>query len=70
MSSSPIFCLRLFGSPSLPGEDGALLSGPAVQRHRLALLALLALSPGHCASRDKLMGYLWPERDSGTSASS
>ena len=54
--------LRLFGSPSL-SIDGVILSGRAAQRHRLALLALLALSPGRRLSREKLLAYLWPERD-------
>jgi DNA-binding SARP family transcriptional activator/TolB-like protein len=63
MNSTRRFCLRLFGSPSIAGEDGALLAGRAAQRHRLALLALLALAPGRALSREKLMGYLWPERD-------
>lgn len=63
MISSPMFHFRLFGSPSLVREDGALLTGRAVQRHRLALLALLALSSGRSLSRDALMAHLWPERD-------
>lgn len=44
-------------------EDGTLLTGRAVQRHRLALLALLARSPGAMVSRDVLMAHLWPESD-------
>lgn len=55
--------LRLFGSPSLEGDDGAPLIGRAVQRHRLALLALLSLAPAQRLSRDKLLAYLWPESD-------
>ncbi|HEX3159915.1 MAG TPA: BTAD domain-containing putative transcriptional regulator, partial [Gemmatimonadaceae bacterium] len=62
MNSSPTFHLRLFGSPSLNG-DGAVLPARATQRHRLALLALLALAPARRSSRDKLLAYLWPERD-------
>jgi DNA-binding SARP family transcriptional activator len=54
--------LRLFGSPSVVGEDGVRVTGPAVQRHRLALLALLALAPGRVLSRERLTAYLWPER--------
>lgn len=54
--------LRLFGGASLESE-GAALSGPAAQRHRLALLALLCLSHPRPLSRDKLIGYLWPARD-------
>jgi len=54
--------LKLFGGASLE-RDGAILSGPVTQRHRLALLALLCLSHPRPLSRDKLLGYLWPERD-------
>jgi len=62
MSAPPTFHLRLFGSPSLE-TDGAVLSGRATQRHRLALLALLALAPARRLSRDKLLALLWPESD-------
>jgi DNA-binding SARP family transcriptional activator/dienelactone hydrolase len=34
-----------------------------VQRHRIALLALLSLGPGHGLSRERLLGYLWPESE-------
>ncbi len=51
--------LRLLGSASLEGWNGPL-SGAATQRHRLALLALLARSPGGCARRDWLVALLWP----------
>ena len=54
--------IRLFGGASLE-RDGAILSGPAAQRHRLALLSLLCVSHPRPMSRDKLLGYLWPERD-------
>jgi TolB-like protein/DNA-binding SARP family transcriptional activator/Tfp pilus assembly protein PilF len=54
--------LRLLGGPSL-GGNGSALSGPATQRHRLALLALLASSRSRPQSRDKLVAWLWPERD-------
>lgn len=63
MQSSPGFRLTLFGSPSITGGDGVPVSGRATQRHRLALLALLALTPDRAARRDKLQAYLWPERD-------
>lgn len=45
------------------GPDGAPLSGAAAQRHRMALLALLALVGDRGHSREKLMSYLWPDRD-------
>ena len=54
--------LRLLGGASLE-SDGAGLSGPAAQRHRLALLSLLCLAHPRPLSRDKLIGYLWPARD-------
>jgi TolB-like protein/DNA-binding SARP family transcriptional activator len=54
--------LRLLGGPSL-GGNGSTLTGPATQRHRLALLALLASSRPRPQSRDKLVAWLWPERD-------
>src|SRR5688500_17233263 len=65
MSASPTFFLRLFGSPSIEASDGGgvPLSGRVAQRHRLALLALIARAPGQRLSRDKLIAYLWPESD-------
>lgn len=54
--------LKLFGGASLEGEDEVLTGAPA-QRHRVALLALLVTSPSRGLSRDKLMGFLWPGRD-------
>jgi TolB-like protein/DNA-binding SARP family transcriptional activator len=57
-----MFQLKLLGVPALE-QDGALFTGRASQRHRIALLALLALAPGRRLSRDKLIAYLWPESD-------
>ena len=54
--------LKLFSSPTLASGD-VVLTGRPVQRHRIALLSLLALSPGRRMSRDKLIAFLWPERD-------
>jgi DNA-binding SARP family transcriptional activator/TolB-like protein len=56
-----MFAVKLLGSASLEGASGAL-TGPATQRRRIALLALLATS--RTLSRDKLAAYLWPERGS------
>ncbi|MEO8336890.1 MAG: BTAD domain-containing putative transcriptional regulator [bacterium] len=56
-----MFRLRTFGGMSLE-RDGAPYSGPATQRRRLALLALLAAADG-VVSRDRLMAFLWPEAD-------
>lgn len=52
--------LRLFGSPALETDDGRPVEGRASQRHRIALLALLARSRGGC-TRDKLIALLWAE---------
>ena len=59
-----MFRLRLLGGASLARDDGSPVAGRAGQRHRLALLALLATAPGRALSRDKLVGLLWPESDS------
>jgi len=65
MTSAPAFQLRLFGSPSIEviSEGQQPLTGRATQRHRIALLALLAVSPARRLSRDKLLAFLWPESD-------
>jgi DNA-binding SARP family transcriptional activator/TolB-like protein len=54
--------LNLLGGATLEGADGPF-SGPSTQRHRLALLALLAAACPRPLTRDKLVGYLWAERD-------
>ncbi|MGH7606313.1 MAG: hypothetical protein ACREME_03155, partial [Gemmatimonadales bacterium] len=56
------FSLKLFGGVSLEGPRGSI-TGPAAQRHRLALLGLLATSRHQTLSRDKLIAWLWQERD-------
>lgn len=62
MTSRPIFHLRLFGSLSLESDSGPV-PVRATQRHRVALLALLALSPGRRLARDRVIATLWPDRD-------
>jgi DNA-binding SARP family transcriptional activator/Tfp pilus assembly protein PilF/TolB-like protein len=52
--------LRVLGGAVLE-RDGAPLRGRAAQNHHLALLAFLAVAPGRTASRDRLIGVLWPE---------
>jgi DNA-binding SARP family transcriptional activator len=56
-----MYRLNLLGGVSIDGLEGPV-TGRAAQRHRLALLGVLAasLSPG--VSRDKLVVYLWPEK--------
>jgi DNA-binding SARP family transcriptional activator len=55
-----MFRLNLFGSVSIDDEIGPVM-GRAVQRHRLALLGMLAASRSPGVSREKLVTYLWPE---------
>ena len=57
-----VFRLKLFGSASIEGPDGPLVGRP-VQRRRLALLALLAVARQRGLTRDKVIGYLWPDAD-------
>jgi DNA-binding SARP family transcriptional activator/Tfp pilus assembly protein PilF len=57
-----MFTLRLLGGVNLVGPSGPL-SGPAAQQRRLALLAVLAAYGDKGCSRDKLVGYFWPERE-------
>jgi DNA-binding SARP family transcriptional activator len=58
-----MFRLRTLGSASVDGD--APLAGRSSGRRRLALLALLAVARERGISRDKVLAYLWPERDSG-----
>lgn len=57
-----MFRLKTLGAVSLETE-GVPLTGRATQRRRLALLALLAAHEQTGLSRDKVIAYLWPERD-------
>ncbi|MEP7347872.1 MAG: hypothetical protein ABI877_21555, partial [Gemmatimonadaceae bacterium] len=50
--------LRTFGGVQIEGPAGAA----ATQRRRLAFLALLAAhDSGAGITRDRLVGYLWPD---------
>lgn len=53
--------LKLLGGVGLL-IDGKPVEGRAAQPRRLALLALLAVAGPHGISRDKVVGYLWPDR--------
>lgn len=57
-----MFTLRLLGGLSLEDDEG-VVTGRAAQKRRLALLALLATAPSRTLTRDKLIGYLWPESE-------
>ena len=54
--------LRLFGGARLE-DASAPLNRRAVQRRRLALLAIIAVEHPRPVSRDKLIAWLWPEHD-------
>jgi DNA-binding SARP family transcriptional activator/TolB-like protein len=57
-----LLSFQLFGSPQM-FRDGVSLYGKASQKRRLALLAFLAGAPSRSASRERLIGVLWPVRD-------
>jgi len=63
VASPAKFSLKLFGGVSISTE-GVPLTGPAAQRRRLALLSVLAAAPEAGVSREKLIGYFWPDTDS------
>ena len=54
--------LNTFGGLVLQ-QDGQLHTGPASQRRRLALLAVIAAAGQRGASRDKLLALLWPDSE-------
>lgn len=58
--------LKLLGGAFIDAGDGAggAVTGRAVQRRRIALLALLAVRARGGMSRDKLIAFLWPDADS------
>ena len=54
--------IQLLGGACLRSGNGPL-TGPPAQRHRIALLALIASAWPQPVSRDKAMAMLWPEKD-------
>ncbi len=54
--------LTTFGGLVLQ-QDGQLHTGPAAQRRRLALLAVIAAAGRRGASREKLLSLLWPDSE-------
>ena len=50
---------RLLGAPKIETANGPLV-GRAVQRHRIALVALLATARGNSRSRDQIIDMIWP----------
>ena len=62
VASTTVNRLRLFGGAVID-SDGDPLTGRATQRHRLALLALLATTRRLYRGRDQLVTMLWPDAD-------
>ena len=54
--------IRLLGAAGLE-QDTRPLEGPPAQRHRIALLAVLACAWPRAVPRERAMALLWPERD-------
>src|SRR5262245_49681601 len=54
--------LELFGGAMLDSNAGPV-TGRAAQRHRIALLALLATTRRVYRGRDQLVTFLWPDAD-------
>ncbi len=54
--------VQLLGGASLRSDDGPL-TGPPAQRHRIALLTLVAAAWPQPLARDRALALLWPEKD-------
>ena len=54
--------VQLLGGASLRSDDGPL-TGPPSQRHRIALLTLVACAWPQPLARDRALALLWPEKD-------
>jgi DNA-binding SARP family transcriptional activator/TolB-like protein len=55
--------IKCLGQLSVLRDDGQPLAGAASQPRRLAILALLARSGDRGITREKVIGYLWPDSD-------
>ena len=55
--------IRCLGQLSVHGADGQPIAGAAAQPRRLAILALLARAGDRGITREKVIGYLWPDSD-------
>ena len=51
--------IRLLGAAGLE-QDTRPLEGPPAQRHRIALLAVLACAWPRAVPRERVMALLWP----------
>lgn len=55
--------LLCLGQTTLLGPDGQAVTGAAAQPRRLALLAALGRLAPRAASRERLLGWFWPDAD-------
>src|SRR5690348_3111282 len=55
--------LRLFGGAALVAANGQPVTGAAAQARRLAVLAVLADAWPSSATRDRVIGFIWPDHD-------
>ena len=55
--------IKCLGQLSVLRDDGQPLAGAASQPRRLAILSLLARAGERGISREKVIGYLWPDSD-------
>lgn len=62
IATAPRPFARLLGAPKIETADGPL-AGRAVQRHRIALVALLATARAGSRPRDQIIDMIWPDAD-------
>ncbi len=55
--------IKCLGQLSVFDDNGQAVAGAAAQPRRLAILALLARAAERGITREKLIGYLWPDSD-------
>ena len=55
--------IKCLGQLSVVDDDGQPVAGAAAQPRRLAILALLARAGDRGLSREKVIGFLWPDSD-------
>ena len=58
-----MFRIKCLGQLSVLDDDGQPVAGAAAQPRRLAILALLARAGDRGLSREKVIGFLWPDSD-------
>ena len=62
-ASANVLRIKCLGQLSVLRDDGQPLAGAASQPRRLAILAVLARAGDRGVTREKVIGYLWPDSD-------